>query len=97
MSFGLFEGVCLICCQVRLPPIGQPASSKVMSGVISPSTTSLTASLNVSLYSTSVWDLTFPICVLVVWSLCILEVGRLVVGLGVVCKPPGLFCSFVLC
>ena len=35
-----------------------------MSGVISPSNTALAVVSNVSLYSMSVWDLTFPVWVL---------------------------------
>ncbi len=50
------------------PLIGGSASSKVMSGSVSPSTTDLAALSAVSLYSTSVCDLTFPICVLSCFS-----------------------------
>jgi hypothetical protein len=42
----------------------------VMSGKFSPSTTALSALSAVSLYSTSVCDLTFPMCFLsCLWSL----------------------------
>jgi hypothetical protein len=39
------------------------ASSNVISGVFSPSTTDLAALSSVLMYSTSVCDLTFPMCV----------------------------------
>ena len=39
MSFGLLGGLCLIWVQVRRPPIGGSASSKIVTGVISSSTT----------------------------------------------------------
>jgi hypothetical protein len=64
MCSGLLVGFSLICGHVRRPPIGGSASSKVMSGKFSPSTTALAALSAVSLYFTSVCDLTFPICVL---------------------------------
>ena len=64
MFSDVLDGLCLICGHVRSPPIGGSASSNVMSGVCSPSTTALVALLAVSLYSTSVYDFTFPICVL---------------------------------
>ena len=64
MFSGLFRGVCLICGHVRRPPIGRSASSNMVSGVVSPSTTSLAAFSAVSLYFTSVCDLTSSICVL---------------------------------
>ena len=41
--FGVFGRVCRICGQVRRPPIGGFALSKVMSGVTSTSTTLLAA------------------------------------------------------
>ena len=67
--FGLLGGLCLICGHVRRPPIGGSASSNVMSGVCSLSTTALAALSVVSLYSTSVCDLTFPMRVLsCLWS-----------------------------
>ena len=62
---GLFGGVCLICGHVRRPPIGGSASANMMPGVVSPSTNDLAALSVVSLYSTSVCDLTFPMCVFV--------------------------------
>ena len=66
----LLAGFSLICGHVRRPPIGGSASSKVRSGCLSPSTTDLAALPAVSFYSTSVCDLTFPICVLsCFWSL----------------------------
>ncbi len=60
----LSVGFSRICGNVRRPSIGGSASSKVMSGKCSPSTTALAALLAVSLCSTFVCDLTFPICVL---------------------------------
>ena len=63
MCSGLLVGLSRICGHVRRPPIGRSASSKMMSGNFSPSTTALAALSAVSLYSTSVCDLTFPICV----------------------------------
>ena len=67
VSFLIFSssvvGVCLIYGHVRRPPIVGSASSNVMSGVVSPSTTALAALFDVSLYSTSLCDLTFPMCV----------------------------------
>ena len=70
MCSGLLVGFSLICGYMRRPPIGESASSKVMSGKLSPSTTALAALSAVLLYSTSVRDLTFPICVLsCLWSL----------------------------
>ena len=70
MRSGLLDGFSLICGHVRRPPIGGSASSKVMSGYLSPSTTDLAALSAVSLYSTSVCDLTFPMCVLsCLWSM----------------------------
>ena len=80
--------------------IGGSASSKVVSGVISSSTTALAALSAVSLYSTSVCDFTFPTCVQGVWSLCLFVVYRLFVGglsVGIVCKSPGLLCCHGLC
>ena len=66
----LLVGCSLICGHVRSPPIGGSASSKVMSGCLSPSTTDLAALSAVSLYSTSLRDFTFPICVFsCLWSL----------------------------
>ncbi len=64
MFFGLLGGLGLICGHMRRPPIGGSASSNVMSGVCSPSTSALAALSAVSLYSTSVCDLTFPMSVL---------------------------------
>ena len=64
MCSGLLEGLCLIRGHVRRPTIGGSESSNVMSGVCSPSTTALAALSAVSLYSTPVCDLTFPLCVL---------------------------------
>jgi len=55
----LFEGVCLIFGHVLRPPIGGSASSNVLSGVVSPSTTDLAALFAISLNSTSVCDSTF--------------------------------------
>ena len=71
MCSGLLVGLSIICGHVRRPPIGGSASSKVMmSGKFSPSTTALAALSAVLLYSTSVCDFTFPICVLsCLWSL----------------------------
>ena len=67
---GLLGGLCLICGHVRRPPIGGSASSKMMSGSMSPSTTDLAALSADSLCSTSVCDLTLPICVMrCLWSL----------------------------
>ena len=63
MVSGLVEGVCLICGHVRRPSIGGSASSNMMSGVVSPSTPALATLSAVSLYFTSVCDLTFPKCV----------------------------------
>ena len=63
MSFGLFGCVCFIWSQVRSPLWGASTPSKMVSGTTSPSTTDLTALSAVSLCSTSVWDLTFPMCV----------------------------------
>ena len=63
MCSDLLVGLSLICGQVRRPPIGRSASSKVMSGKTSPYTTALAALSAVLLYSTSVWGLTFPMCV----------------------------------
>ena len=63
MCSGLSVGLCLICGHVRRPPIGGSASSNVMSSEFSPSTTALVALSAVSLYSTFVCDLTFPMCV----------------------------------
>ncbi len=60
---GLFGEVCLICGHARRPPIGGSASSNVMPDVVFPSTTALAALFDVALYSTSVCDLTFPMCV----------------------------------
>jgi hypothetical protein len=60
---GLFGGVCLICGHVRRPPIHGSASLNTVSGAVSPSTTALAALSVVSFYSTSVCDLTFPMCV----------------------------------
>ncbi len=65
MCSGLLVGFSLICGHVRRPPIGGSASTKVMFGNFSLSTTALAALSAVSLYFTSVWDLTFPICVLI--------------------------------
>ena len=62
MFSSLFAGLCLICGHVRRPPIGGSASSNVMSSVCSPSTIALAILSAVSLYSTSVCDLTFPMC-----------------------------------
>ncbi len=70
MCSSLLVGFSLICGHVRRPPIGGSASSKVMSGKSSPSTTALAAFSAVSLYYTSVCDLNFTICVLsCLWSL----------------------------
>jgi hypothetical protein len=68
VSFRMFSGLlgmtCLICGHARRPPIGGSASSNVMSGVCSPYTTALGALSAVSLNSTSLCDLTFPMRVL---------------------------------
>ncbi len=68
VSFWMFSGMLgvlyLICGHVRRPPIGRSAFSNVMSGVYSPSTAAFAALSAVSLNSTSVCDLTFPMCVL---------------------------------
>ena len=64
MCSGLIVGLCLIYGHVRRPPISGSASSNVISGVCSPSTTALAALSVVSLYSTSVCASTFPMCVL---------------------------------
>ena len=70
MCSGLLGGLCLICGNVRWPPIGGSASSNVMSGGFSQPTTALATLLAVSFYPTSVCDLTFPMCVFsCVWSL----------------------------
>jgi len=63
MCSALLGGLCLISVYVRRPSIGGSASSNVMSGVFLPSTTALAALSAVSLYSTSVCDLTSPMCV----------------------------------
>ena len=63
MFSGLFGGVCLICGHVRRPPISGPASSNMVSGAVSPSPTALAVLMVDSLHSTSVCDLTFPMCV----------------------------------
>ena len=73
---GLLGGLCLICGHVRRPPIGESASSNVMSGVFLSSTIDLAALSAFSLYSTSVCDLTFRMYVL-----SCLESHLLVVGL----------------
>jgi len=57
MMSGLLGEFCLICGQMRRPPIGGLASSNVMSGGASPSTTALVAVSADSLYSMSVCDL----------------------------------------
>ena len=75
MCSGLLVGLSLIFGHVRRPPIGGSASSKIISGSLSPSTTDLAALSAVSLYSTSVCDFTFPICVLSFYGLCLLVVG----------------------
>ncbi len=49
MCSGLLVGFSIICGHVRRPPIGGSASSKVMSGKFSPSTTALAALSAVSL------------------------------------------------
>jgi len=41
MFSGSFGGVCFICGHMRRPPIGGSASSNVMFGMVSPSTTAL--------------------------------------------------------
>ncbi len=64
MASGLFGVVCLVCGHVRRPLTGGSASSNVMSGGTSPSTTALAAVSAASLYSMSVCDLTLPMCVL---------------------------------
>jgi len=96
MFSGLFGGVCHICGHVRRPPIGGSASSNVLSGEVSPSTTALASLSAVSLYSTSVCDSTFPMCVFS--SLESLSFRSWFVSwwrfcLGVGCRPPGLLCS----
>jgi hypothetical protein len=63
ISSSLFGWVSLIWGQVRSPPIGGSASSKVVPGTISPSTTDLATLSAVSLYYTSVWILIFPMYV----------------------------------
>ena len=69
MCSGLLVGLILIGGHVRRPPIGGSASSKVMFGKCSPFTTALAALSAVSVYSTSVCDLTFPMYVLsCLWS-----------------------------
>ena len=69
---GLSGAVCLICDHVRRPPMGGSASSNVMSGETSPSTTALAAVSAASLYSMFVCDLTLPMCV---WS-CFVSLAR---------------------
>jgi len=64
MVSGLSGVVCLICGHVRRPPLGGSSSSNVMSGGASPSTTAIAAVSAASLYSMSVCDFTFPMCVL---------------------------------
>ena len=61
---GFVVGLSLICGYVHRPPIGGSASLKVMSGKVLSVTTVLAALSAVSLYSTSVCDFAFPICVL---------------------------------
>jgi len=63
MFSSLFGRVCLICGHVWRPPIGWSASSNMISSFASPSTTALAALSDVSLYSTSMCDLSFLICV----------------------------------
>ena len=66
VSFRMFSGLlgrlCLICDHVRRPPFGGSTSSNVMSDVFPLSPTDLAALSAVSLYFTSVCDLTFPMC-----------------------------------
>ena len=62
-SSGLFGDMCRIWGQVCSSLMGGFASSKMMSGATSPSTTDLAALSAASLCSVSVWDLTFPMCV----------------------------------
>ncbi len=64
MVSGLSDVFLLICCHVLRPPTGGSASSNVMSGMASPSTTCLAASSAASLCYMSVCDLTLPMCVL---------------------------------
>ena len=68
MVSGLLGVVRLICGHVLRPPTGGSASSNVMSGGASPSTTALAALSAASLYSISVCDLTLPMCVLSCFS-----------------------------
>ena len=63
MMSGLFGEACLIYGQVRMPPIRGSASSNVMSGGTSLSTTALAAVSADSLYSMSVCDSTLPMWV----------------------------------
>ena len=63
MVSGWFGVVLLICDHVLSPPTSGSASSNVMFGVASPSTTALDALSTASLYSMSGCDLTFPMCV----------------------------------
>jgi hypothetical protein len=63
MMVSVLLGVVLLICGHGLrSPTGGSASSNVMSGGASPSTTSLAALSAASLYSMSVCDLTFPMC-----------------------------------
>ena len=64
MVSGLSGVVLLICGHVLRPHTGGSASSNVMSGMASPSTTCLAVSSAASLCSMSVCDLTWPMCVL---------------------------------
>jgi hypothetical protein len=64
MVSGFLGVVCVVCGHVRMPPMGGSASSNVMSGGASPSTTALATVSAASLYSMSVCDLTLPMCVL---------------------------------
>ena len=64
MVSGSFGVVCLIWGHVQRPPTGGSASSNVMSGGASPSTTALAAVSAALPDSMSVCDLTLPMCVL---------------------------------
>jgi hypothetical protein len=61
MVFDVFSDVCLIYGQVRRYPTEGSALSKVMSGMVSFSTTAIAAVLAVTFYMVSEWDLTLLI------------------------------------
>jgi hypothetical protein len=71
----------------------------VMSGGASPSTTFLAASSAASVCSTSVCDLTLPMCVLRCFVSLALSSWSVILGLcvGDCCMRLGRLCNFVLC